>query len=113
MLASVLIFCRTFVALGMVELFCITVLRHFDERQNLFFVEKVCSMKKNMKRETIVGLACLAISLTSTRFDLFPMFISGALVGCAMLLIIIGFLPEKACVTLKQWKTDLFYHAGK
>ena len=61
-------------------------------------------MNKKMKRETIIGLACLAISLTSTRFDLIPMFISGALMGCAMLLIILGFLPEKARVSLKQWK---------
>ena len=66
-------------------------------------------MKKKMKRETIIGLACLAISLTSTRFDLIPMFISGALMGCAMLLIILGFLPEKARASLTQWKTGLFH----
>ena len=66
-------------------------------------------MKKKMKRETIIGLACLSISLTSTRFDLIPMFISGALMGCAMLLIILGFLPEKTRASLTQWKTGLFH----
>jgi len=69
-------------------------------------------MKKKMKRETIIGLACLAISLTSTRFDLIPIFFTGALMGCAMLLIILGFLPEKARASLIKWKTGLLHHAG-
>ena len=61
-------------------------------------------MEKKMKKETIIGLVCLAISLTSTVFDLIPMFVLGFLIGGATLLIILGFLPEKARVSLKQLK---------
>ena len=69
-------------------------------------------MKRHMKRETIIGLVCLAISLTLTQFAPMLTFMSGALLGCALLLITIGFLPEKTYDSLKNWKRRLFHRTG-
>jgi hypothetical protein len=67
-------------------------------------------MKKNVRKETIIGLACLAVSLTTTQVYAIPTFMSGALMACSLLLTFLGFLPEKTYVSLKNWKARLFRH---
>ena len=60
-----------------------------------------------MKKELRVGILLQSIYLILNQFLNIPNFILGLLLGLGLCLIIIGILPEKAYVKIKQFKNTV------
>ena len=60
-----------------------------------------------MKKELRVGILLQSIYLILNQFLNIPNFILGLLLGLELCLIIIGILPEKAYVKIKQFKNTV------
>ena len=70
-------------------------------------------MDHKMRRETQIGLACFAIC-SALRYGVFNNasdFMQGALVGCAIVALIIGCLPSKVYNLLKNWKMKILHRS--
>lgn len=59
-----------------------------------------------MKKELRYGLILLAIYLLVSRFLNAAELVSGFLLGLSLLLMLVGILPEKAYVRIKQLKGE-------
>jgi hypothetical protein len=60
-----------------------------------------------MRIFTIIGMVCIALSITLKRFSKIPDFIDGVLIGCGIVSLIWGLLPNDTIDKIKEWKIGL------
>lgn len=68
-------------------------------------------MQNKMRKELIIGLACLALCLVLKQFSSVSDFVIGILMGFAISFELIGILPEKSYSALKNWKKAILHRS--
>ncbi|MBZ4669698.1 MAG: hypothetical protein JG769_2 [Oscillospiraceae bacterium] len=68
-------------------------------------------MQNKMRKELIIGLACLTLCLVLKQFSSVSDFVIGILMGSAISFELIGILPEKLYLALKNWKKAILHRS--